>query len=52
MPLPDSLLNPIDDDPCEECGAGWHTTRRCPVRRQQDAIEQMEERRSEHCGTD
>ena len=43
MSLPNELLDPPDDEPCEECGAGWHATRNCPVRRQQAAIEREEE---------
>jgi hypothetical protein len=44
MSLPDHLLDPDDDEPCEECGASWHTTQTCPVRRDQAAIEWAEER--------
>ena len=45
MSLPESLLEP-DDEPCEECGAGWHATRNCPVRTQQAAIARAEEQRT------
>ena len=46
MSLPDYLVEP-DDEPCEECGAGWHATRNCPVRRQQEQIEWAEEEHDE-----
>lgn len=37
----DDTLEP-PDDACEECGASWHTTRNCPVRRQQAMIDKAE----------
>lgn len=47
MSLPDNQLEPTDEEVCEECGASWHDTAHCPVRRNQAAIDRMEERRKD-----